>query len=148
MMRWSEQQLADHLSKIGVPGRDVGSVDVSAPPFQPPAVAGRYAVGRLPRGTMNKTEQAYADRLECLRRAGEVLWFKFEPVKWRLADATFYQPDFMLLTKDGFLELHEVKGFWEDDARVKIKVAASLYPFRFIAVTKAGDGWKTEDFSR
>jgi hypothetical protein len=27
---------------------------------------------------------------------------------------------------DGQLQAHEVKGHWEDDARVKIKVAASL----------------------
>jgi hypothetical protein len=53
----------------------------------------------------------------------------------RLADKTFYSPDFAVLTKaDGTLEMHEVKGFWQDDARVKIKVAASIYPFKFIAV--------------
>ena len=101
MMRWSEQELADHLHKTGIAGSSPVMADVSAPPFQPPAVAGRYALGRLPRGTMNKTEAAYADHLELQRHAGEVLWFKFEPLKFRLADATFYQPDFMLLTKDG-----------------------------------------------
>jgi hypothetical protein len=146
-MRWSEQNLADHLAKSGVPGRD-RLPDVSAPPFHPPAVAGRYALGRLPRGTMNKTEAAYAAHLELLKHAGEIVWWKFEPMKFRLADATFYTPDFSVLTKDGYLEMHECKGHWEDDARVKIKVAASLYPFRFIAVTRSGDGWKTEDFSR
>jgi hypothetical protein len=30
--------------------------------------------------------------------------------------------------------MHEVKGFWQDDARVKIKVAARSIPFRFKAV--------------
>jgi hypothetical protein len=48
------------------------------------------------------------------------------------------------------LEMHEVKGFWQDDARVKIKVAASIYPFRFVAVTarakKHGGGWAVEEF--
>jgi len=47
--------------------------------------------------------------------------------------------------------MHEVKGFWQDDARVKIKVAADMYPFRFIAVKprakKDGGGWQTEAFS-
>jgi hypothetical protein len=55
-----------------------------------------------------------------------------------------------VLRGDGSLEVHEVKGFWEDDARVKVKVAASLFPFRFIAVTaiakKHGGGWKVEEF--
>lgn len=107
-----------------------------------------HALGRLPAGTMNKTEQAYADRLELLRRAGEVAWFRFEGVKLRLADKTFYEPDFAVMLADGTLEMHEVKGFWADDARVKIKVAADQYPFQFIAVKalprKAG--WSVETF--
>ena len=52
--------------------------------------------------------------------------------------------------RDGILEMHEVKGFWQDDARVKIKVAASIYPFRFVAVKarakKHGGGWEVENF--
>lgn len=34
-MRWTEQQLADHLKRTGVPGREV-KVDTSAPPFMLP----------------------------------------------------------------------------------------------------------------
>lgn len=50
----------------------------------------------------------------------------------------------------GSLELHEVKGHWEDDARVKIKVAARMHPwFRFRAVKAARGGrWEYEDFGR
>lgn len=100
---------------------------------------------------MNKTEQAYADALEARRVAGEVAWWKFEGLKFRLADNTFYTPDFAVMLACGTLEAHEVKGFWQDDARAKIKVAADLYPLRFIAVTarakKNGGGWDVEDFS-
>ena len=39
-----------------------------------------------------------------------------------------------MLASDGVIECHEVKGFWTDDARVKIKIAAELYPFRFKAM--------------
>ena len=46
----------------------------------------------------------------------------------------------------GELEMHEVKGFWREDARLKIKVAAEQFPFRFVAVTKSKDGWATEEF--
>lgn len=99
---------------------------------------------------MNKTEQAYHDRLELLRRAGEIQWFKFEGVKLRLADNTFYSPDFAVMTAEGVMEMHEVKGFWQDDARAKIKIAADLYPFRFIALKvkpkKEGGGWAIEEF--
>lgn len=105
-----------------------------------------FALGRLPTGEMNKTEAAYDAHLRLLQHAGEVLWHKFEAVKLRLADKTFYTGDFMVMAKDNVLEVHEVKGFWQDDARVKIKVAASLYPFRFLAVTKTKTGWETEVF--
>jgi len=44
------------------------------------------------------------------------------------------------------MEMHEVKGFWQDDARVKVKVAASLYPFRFVALTHKRGIWQIEDF--
>jgi hypothetical protein len=109
-----------------------------------------YALGRLKTGEMNKTEAAYAQRLELLLRAGEILWYKFEGVKLRLADNTFYTPDFAVLNAASELEMHEVKGYWEDDARVKIKVAASLYPFKFLAVMpkpkKDGGGYEIELF--
>jgi hypothetical protein len=105
-----------------------------------------FALGRLKTGEMNKTEAAYAARLELLKRAGEVIWYRFEGIKLRLAGNTFYSPDFAVMAKDGIVEMHEVKGFWQDDARVKIKVAADQYPFRFLAVQKKGSDWKTETF--
>lgn len=108
------------------------------------------ALGQLKFGEMNKTEAAYDAHLGMLEHAGEILWRKFEAVKLRLADNTFYTCDFSVMRADGVLEMHEVKGFWQDAARVKIKVAAELYPFRFIAVTakpkKDGGGWAVEEF--
>jgi hypothetical protein len=109
-----------------------------------------YALGRLKPGEMNKTESAYAERLKMLKYAGKVQWYKFEGLKLRLADNTFYTPDFAVMGADGVIECHEVKGRWMDDARAKIKVAADMYPFRFIAVRtrpkKDGGGWDTEVF--
>ena len=108
------------------------------------------ALGRLRAGAMNKTEKAYADYLEVLKSSGEILWWKFEAVKLRLADNTFYTGDFMILERNGTMRIDEVKGFWTDDARVKIKVAADIYPFKFIAVKaeakKRGGGWSMEEF--
>ena len=110
-----------------------------------------YALGRLKTGAMNKTESAYSQYLETLRHAGEIVWFKFEGVKLRLADNTFYTPDFVVMGANGLIEKHEVKGFWLDDARAKIKIAADMYPFRFLAIKakakKNGGGWEQEDFS-
>lgn len=106
------------------------------------------ALGRLPRGRMNKTETAYAAQLELRKAAGEVAWWVFEGLKLRLADATFYDTDFTVMLSTGELEVHEVKGHWTDDARVKIKVAAAQYPFRFIALKKSREsaGWQIEEF--
>lgn len=105
------------------------------------------ALGRQPRGQMNKTESAYAQLLDAELAAGLILWFRFEALKLRLADNTFYTPDFPVITASGSLEFREVKGRWTDDARVKIKVAATQYPFRFLAIQRAGSGWRTEDLT-
>jgi hypothetical protein len=130
-----------------------GIPSMADPPFGCPPSNGRaqrFALGRLRTGAMNKTEAAYGQHLELLKRAGEIHWYGFEAVKLRLADNTFYTPDFAVIAKDGVLEMHEVKGFWEDDARVKIKVAADKFPFRFVAMKveakKRGGGWKAETF--
>jgi hypothetical protein len=139
-MRWTEEQLAANVEKTGVPA-PMPRVDTSNPAF---------ALGRLKTGTMNKTEARYDAHLWQRFHAGEILWHKFEAIKLRLADNTFYTCDFAVLAADCTLEMHEVKGFWQDDARVKIKVAASLYPFRFIAVkpraAKNGGGYEVEQF--
>ena len=96
------------------------------------------ALGRLPAGQMNKTEAAYADHLELLRASGDILWWKFEPARLVLAPRTTYAPDFMVLRKDCQIVFDEVKGHMRDDANVKIKVAASMFPFQFRIVRKAG----------
>lgn len=111
----------------------------------------RWAKGKPrlhnPPGTMNKGEARYAQRLALEKLAGRIHDYKFEAVKFRLADKTFYTPDFMVVLPDGILEFHEYKGgFMEDDSRVKVKVCASLYPyFKFVVALEAGRGnWKME----
>lgn len=95
---------------------------------------------------MNKLEAEYASAvLEPLHLAGEIVHYAFEPLKLRLADRTYYDFDFLVQTGDAALEAHEVKGFWEDDARVKFKVAAELHGFlRFYAITKEKGIWYAE----
>lgn len=109
-----------------------------------------YALGRLKRGVMNKTEEAYARLLRDRQLAGEIAWYEFEGVKLRLADSTFYSPDFAVMLASGELQMHEVKGFWTDDAKVKIKVAANKFPFHFIAAyprkKSEGGGWIFQEF--
>lgn len=152
MTNWTEKDLEGFLERNaqhGCVSLPPNTADTSTPPFAL-AAKGFLALGRLKTGEMNKTEALYNTHLFQRLFAKEILWHKFEGVKLRLADNTFYSPDFAVMLTDGTLEMHEVKGFWTDDARVKIKVAASLYPFRFIAVTarakKNGGGWDVEEF--
>lgn len=107
------------------------------------------ARGRHQPGVMNKLEAMYAIHLEQLKYNGLVLWFAFESIKFKLADKTYYTPDFMVMDKAGLIEVHEVKGFWEDDARVKIKVAASKFSlFKFVAIKlDKREGWVGEEIS-
>ena len=102
--------------------------------MQASALKRMYALGRLKAGEMNKTEKAYAEHLEKLRLDGAVVWYKFEGLKFRLADNTFYTPDFVVMTATGELEVHEVKGssyIFQDDAKVKVQVASEMYPLKF-----------------
>ena len=100
--------------------------------------------GNYQRGVPNKTEQRYAQYLEVLKRAGEILDYRFEPIKFKLADKTFYSPDFLVIYPDHVL-LVEIKGFLRDDANVKFKVAAKLFPwFRFCMVREVKKQWHFE----
>jgi hypothetical protein len=91
-------------------------------------------------GEMNKLESAYAAFLEAERRLGLIHWWVYEAVKLKLCKKTHLTVDFFVMTADGDLEAHECKGFMEEDANVKLKVAASLYPFRFKLIRKAKGG--------
>ena len=109
------------------------------------------ALGRLPAGTMNRTEAAYERELAEKLHAGTVLWYRFEGIKLRLADNTFLTVDFAVMRADGLLEMVDVKGsrgVYQDDAKVKMKVAAAQYPFQFKVVIprrkRDGGGWDVE----
>jgi hypothetical protein len=77
---------------------------------------------------MNRDELRFAEELKQQRHAGLIQSFYFEKVKFRLAEKTFYTPDFLVVGPD-HLTIVEVKGFAFDDALVKFKVAAELYPW-------------------
>lgn len=113
-----------------------------------PAAAPKRHHAHAP-GEMNKTEQRYAQELLARTAAGEVTWWAFEVLKLRLATGTWLTVDFAVLLADGTLELVDVKGrtsgdrFWaEEDAKVKLKVAAELVPFPVVVAWPAkGGGW-------
>lgn len=113
-------------------------------------------------GKMNKLEAKYAAHLELRKTTREIKDWRFEPMKLRLAPRTYFDIDFLValhyddvqmaptkVDRISVLELHEVKGHWEDDARVKMKVAATMFPwwtFRGVKWDKDAKDWKFEEF--
>lgn len=104
------------------------------------------ALGRN-RSGMNKTEAAHAVDLEMRKRAGEIQEYLWEPLRLKLAPDCTYEPDFMVLMKDGSIEFHEVKGgFITDDGMVKVRVAAQRFPwFRFVLCQYDRRGCKVKE---
>ena len=141
--RWRASDVAELITRGRYAQRAVDQL-LAAPP---PRSGRRYVAG-----SMNGLERRYAEELTLRLAAGDITWWAFEAVKLRLAPRTFLTVDFAVLPKFSHrLELHEVKGHWEDDARVKIKVDAAAYPcFAFRAVTWRRDvgAWQLEDFPR
>jgi len=83
----------------------------------------------------SKTEAAYAHHLELERRAGFIASWKYEVMTLKLANGVRYTPDFVVETKPGVIELHEVKGrkgitFWTKPvSRVKFTIASEMFPY-------------------
>ena len=93
---------------------------------------------------MNKLERRYADHLRTLQLNGEIHSYAFERHNLKLADKTYYKPDFEVMLPDGTIEFHEVKGYMQEDANVKLKVAAQQFPhyvFRLVQWDRL-TGWK------
>lgn len=115
------------------------------------ATARMQAKGRLAPGQMNKSETAYAAVLDQRKQAGEILWWAFEGVKLKIAPNTHLTIDFAVMLANGELQMHDVKGakaIIQDDAKVKMKVARSMFPFAmfyaFPPKNKASD-WILEE---
>lgn len=121
-------------------------LDLGSPLALPPD---RYA-------GMNAGERRYAERvLDPSLRAGMVLYWGFEAIKLKLAPQCFYTPDFLVVGKDLEISLREVKGrkgksWWaREDARIKLRLAAHLFPFKLVVVWPLkGGGWGEEVIGR
>lgn len=95
----------------------------------------------------NDLEVAYGAFLDHQKAMGEVLEWYWQPMSLRLTfledgRGDFYRPDFLVVTSTREIQIHETKGFMQDDARTKLKVAAALYPFRFVLVQRKGGVWE------
>lgn len=95
----------------------------------------------------SQLERDYADHLEKLRLAGEILRWEYAAIRFEIGDAAWYKPDFDVINKESELELHETKGHWREAARVRIKAAAKRFPWlRWRAITREDGVWREEIF--
>jgi hypothetical protein len=114
-----------------------GSKPASAGVSRPLAAPIRQKAG--PR--LNKLETAFLGYLKAI--CGDPGWICQQAIKLQLANGCWYTPDFIRITlKSAVATAYEVKGFMRDDANVKLKVAASLYPWiAFYLVQRKKGQW-------
>jgi hypothetical protein len=103
-------------------------------------------------GVMSPVEKRYAQRLDGMQLAGEIVRYEFEPEKLWLSEVADcgYNPDFRVWLPDGTYQWHETKGRrgamssgHMGDGIVKVKWAAQLYkPIPFLLCVWDRGRWK------
>lgn len=94
----------------------------------------------------NKLERDYAAYLTSLKNAGEIWDWMYHPWRMRLAEGTYYTPDFMVVIPGGLIELHETKGFFREAARVRLNVAADKFKhIGFKLIKRDKHGWDVKE---
>lgn len=76
----------------------------------------------------SRLEEEYAFILEMRKRAGEIRDFGYERVTLWLQGRVRYTPDFDVERWDGFIELHECKGWNRESGRNKLRGAIESFP--------------------
>lgn len=113
-----------------------------------------------PWGRMNKTEAARYRELLALEDSGEIMRgsIMFEEVKFRLADRTWYTPDFLYVLRNGRIVVEEIKGYaaelqHREDGWIKAKAVADKYGHlaSFVVLIalkkKDGGGWERRELA-
>ena len=75
---------------------------------------------------LNKTEARYANHLERLKLAGEILWWRSHAFGLYFEDGTRYTPDFVTMDKAGSITLIDVKAYRENQKKVHITEASMI----------------------
>jgi hypothetical protein len=91
----------------------------------------------LPKDIDSKHELTYLRLLEEQHRLQEIQSFYLKPGSLRTGTGVRYEPDFMVITLEGYVEYHEVKGATRFAAKgiSKVKMVAHMFPdFSFVLV--------------
>jgi len=77
----------------------------------------------------SKKEANYYLKLKELKESGEILFF-LRQVPLFLSGKTKYVIDFVEFWSNGDILFTEVKGFWTEMAKLKLKQTEAIYPFK------------------
>lgn len=107
-----------------------------------------------PKDYRSNTERRYAEHLESRRLLGEIESWEHETIRLRLAGGAWFMPDFTVVrcipnsqSELRVIELHEVKGFWREAAKVRWKVAIDRHRgYRFFLVQWVAKEWRIEEW--
>lgn len=154
-IRWTDAELANFQAKK-FPAQRINKIEDGPRPggATVPAQTGTekfQALGRMAKGRMNKTEAAYAQLLDAQKHDGIVREWKFHAIRVRLADRTFYEPDFIVVMADGEIQIREVKGsYTTPTGQMKVKMCAEVLNFfRIIKASRQKDGsWTYQEFNK
>lgn len=92
--------------------------------------------------SLNKTEAEYLAGL----RMDRYPFIGIKSITLKIGDDCRYTPDFVTYSIDRGVCLHEVKGFMRDDALVKMKVVARMFPFwRLLLARKVKGAWSVTE---
>lgn len=99
--------------------------------------------------TPNRWEQSYYDDVLAPRiAAGEILAAHYEALTLRIGRCR-YTADWCVQLADGRVELHEVKGFMREAARVRMSAVTEMYPALRLVVATGGPGkWRVREWRR
>ena len=97
----------------------------------------------------NKMERDYSRLLDTRKAAGEVANYRYEAVKFLVANPqqgkqAFWTPDFYVVLSDGSIEIHEVKGHMREAAMVRIKCVSEWCGVPVKVIYKRNGEWKVE----
>ena len=92
----------------------------------------------------SKYEARYCNDLALLIKAREIAYYdtqvRFE-IEVHKKHICWYVADFLITAKDGSSEVHETKGHWTKDAKLKRKLFEACYPhIKYIVIKQKG--WK------
>lgn len=76
----------------------------------------------------SKAEERYAAILDARVRDNLIRSWRYEGLTLKLADGVRFTPDFLVTENDDRMTLIEVKGFMREAARLRLKIAVSMYP--------------------